>query len=107
MEFILALLVSILGVGLGLIVLFLFSIAVKSSINYDKALNLECELRNSRMGINSQMISLLYEIGTPDLPSGGYSDAKLQLWETYYQMNEEYERRFKQDFELVWNTRYG
>ena len=106
-DLLLAMVLSIFGVGLGIFFLLLFSIGVRYNIRYDTALELENSLRNERMDLNYKMIQLLHEIGKPNMVDGSYSIDKMELWEKYYNMNDEYEEKFKQDCDLVWSAQYG
>jgi len=91
---------------IGLFFLFVFSLIVRNSSNYDVARNLESSFTTARMTRNSELINLLYKIGKPDM-NGSYSPEKMVLWNIYRQKDAEDAWLTDQEINIVIECEYG
>lgn len=94
----------ILGLGIAFILLFLFGQIVMfiSGYNPDYWSELEGDFSTERMQVNSRMIDILYQIGSPE-DNGRHSDRQNELWEKYYELNNLYDNMFKEHMHILIN----
>lgn len=88
---------------MGFVLLYIFSRFIvatsqNSSSYWDEK---ECEYVNKEMELNGRMVSQLYRIGKPLTPEGTYSASQMAMWETYYNMQKEYDELFQEHIRVV------
>lgn len=100
-NFLLAIALTMVGVALGLFVFLLAGSLLSQRETSDKVKDLESEYSMRYIGRNSRLVNLLHFIGSPDLPSGGYSVGKQALWNYYFKAKAEHEAMTKLEHEHV------
>lgn len=84
-------------VGSIIFILFISSIG-KNEIDVDE---FRSDFYTEQMNKNGELINVLYRIGSPDLPSGDYSDEKKELWKQYHELETEYNNWSKEKTEQL------
>lgn len=90
------------SLGMGCMFLVIFSLIVSSISRSNATEKLADELRNTRMAMNAEQIRLLYKIGRPDLKNGGYSEGRMELWNLYWEKENQLNLQFENDMMVLY-----